>query len=351
METKFLIVGQGLCGTWLSYFLIKAGASVIVVDPGTQKAASSAAAGIMNPVTGKRLVRTWMGETLLPFACDAYEKFGRENENSFLEESTIYSFFRNEEEAALFDEKARTTHEDLLLYDIRPPASGHFNFTFGIGAIHPVWLVDVPAFLETHRRNLIKNGQLLEACFDWSLCEFSSDGVVNKDIKADYVIDCGGAATAGNPWFERLPFALNKGDALIAEIPGLPRDAIYKYSELNIVRWDENQFWIGSGFNRDFSNRLPQPEFRERTEIILKHWLKLPFRITDHIAAIRPATVTRDAFAGMHPYQPRLGILNGMGSKGCSMSPFLAHNLATHLLNGTPLLPQTDISKYRNALR
>jgi glycine/D-amino acid oxidase-like deaminating enzyme len=30
--TNFLIIGQGLCGTWLSYELLKAGASFIVID-------------------------------------------------------------------------------------------------------------------------------------------------------------------------------------------------------------------------------------------------------------------------------------------------------------------------------
>jgi glycine/D-amino acid oxidase-like deaminating enzyme len=70
----------------------------------------------------------------------------------------------------------------------------------------------------------------------------------------------------------------------------------------------------------------------------------------EHFAAIRPATVTRDAFSGMHPRHPQLGMLNGMGSKGCSLAPFLAHNFAQHLVHGVPLIPQMDLRRYQKIL-
>jgi glycine/D-amino acid oxidase-like deaminating enzyme len=67
MQTEFLIVGQGISGTWLSYYLQKANRSFIVIDNEQPNSASRVAAGIINPVTGRRIVKTWMIDELFLF--------------------------------------------------------------------------------------------------------------------------------------------------------------------------------------------------------------------------------------------------------------------------------------------
>ena len=47
MHTRFLIVGQGLTGTWLSHYLLQAQQSVLVVDEYQAMAASRVAAGVI----------------------------------------------------------------------------------------------------------------------------------------------------------------------------------------------------------------------------------------------------------------------------------------------------------------
>ncbi len=79
-ETEVLIVGQGLAGTWLSYWLYKAGISFKVIDQPNPDGASFRAAGLINPVTGRRMVTTWMIDELMPFA---HEHIGR-SENLFM---------------------------------------------------------------------------------------------------------------------------------------------------------------------------------------------------------------------------------------------------------------------------
>ena len=54
--------------TMLSYEFAKAGLSFLVIDDGDPSASSRVAAGMINPVTGRRIVKTWMIDTLLPFA-------------------------------------------------------------------------------------------------------------------------------------------------------------------------------------------------------------------------------------------------------------------------------------------
>ena len=54
-QVDFLIAGQGLAGSLLAFELLQSGASIAVVDTPMEGAASPVAAGIVNPVSGKRL--------------------------------------------------------------------------------------------------------------------------------------------------------------------------------------------------------------------------------------------------------------------------------------------------------
>jgi len=60
MQVDVLIIGQGICGTMLSWWLEKAGMSYVVADDPKPDSASRVAAGVINPVTGRRMVKTWM---------------------------------------------------------------------------------------------------------------------------------------------------------------------------------------------------------------------------------------------------------------------------------------------------
>jgi glycine/D-amino acid oxidase-like deaminating enzyme len=351
MHVDYIIVGQGLCGTWLSYYLMKEGAQVLVIDKSAPVASASAAAsGLINPITGKRLARQWLGDTIFPFAVDAYTEIGDLLQASLISMLPIHTFFSTADEASFFEQKATGTHGELLTFNGRVEGLEHFNDYYGTGTIYPAGLVNLKALINGWREVLSTKDALREEVFNWDQCEPDGHRVRYMDIKASAIIDCSGAAGAGQAYFSRLPFALNKGEAIIASIPGLPRNAIYKYATLSIVPWSDSTFWLGSTFDWDFTDELPTMAFRQKTEHILSQWLRLPYALHEHFAAIRPATVTRDAFVGMHPQYPWLGVLNGMGSKGCSLAPFLADNFAQHLLHDAPLIAQMDVKRYARAL-
>ncbi|HMC99901.1 MAG TPA: FAD-dependent oxidoreductase, partial [Ferruginibacter sp.] len=108
--------------------------------------------------------------------------------------------------------------------------------------------------------------------------------------------------------------------------------------------------WVGSSYNWEFDNAYPSSAFRDTTEAALKEWLKIPFKIVDHYAGIRPATLERRPFVGLHPHQPNIGILNGMGTKGCSLAPFFAKQLVDHLLHNQPITPEASVSRFQRIL-
>jgi len=71
----FIIIGQGIAGTLLSDALSKRQQKVLVIDKGHKGSASSIAAGIINPITGRRFVKSWKIDEFLPYAKKIYLGF------------------------------------------------------------------------------------------------------------------------------------------------------------------------------------------------------------------------------------------------------------------------------------
>lgn len=350
-NTDYLIVGQGICGTLLSYYLKRAGKSVIVIDDAREYSATKVASGIINPVTGKKWVTTWMAASLLPFAQNTYTTLGKELDAELIKTYDLFSYHTTPEMQQLFE--ARIEEDDTWLYTVNneKPWEPFFSFHHGIGAVSPCYVIELQVLLDKWRRRLSGQDELVETIFHWGDCTIGEDSVTYKNIRAQKLIFCGGAADIDNPYFTRLPFQLNKGEAIIAAIPGLPRNHIYKHGVFNMVPWkDGDLFWIGSIFDREYKDELPTAAFRIAVENVLERWLKLPWRLIDHQAALRPATGGQKPFAGLHPSFPVLGIFNGMGSKGCSQAPYLAAEFAAHLVSGTAITPEADIDRFKRTL-
>ena len=78
MTVDYLVIGQGISGTFLSYYLKKEGKSLLVIDDCRPNSSSRVAAGIINPVTGRRMVTVWLAGEILPNAAKAYAEIGQQ---------------------------------------------------------------------------------------------------------------------------------------------------------------------------------------------------------------------------------------------------------------------------------
>jgi len=349
LKTDHIIVGQGICGSFLGHYLGKAGRDVIVIDQPRPFSASRVASGVINPVTGRRLVRTWMIEDLMPFAVSAYGEWGTCLNAELIRRCPILDFHSTPQMKLAFDSALEREADYLAKPEDQNAWSDYFNPAFGIGEIKSSWLVDMPVLLEGYRKELQQQQLLLEESFDASGLVLKDHAIQYRGITARSVIFCDGVQGFDNPFFSRLPFTHMKGEALIIDIPGLPRDYIFKQG-INIVPWRDGLFWVGSSYEWEFTDPGPTETFRLRTEAQLAQWLKLPYTVTDHFAAGRPANIERRPFVGFHPSFPCVGILNGMGAKGCTLAPYFAHQLAEHIVHQTPIHPLADVRRFSRIL-
>lgn len=349
-QIDYLIIGQGISGTFLSYYLKKENKSFLVIDDNFNNSPSKIAAGIINPVTGRRLVTVWMVDEILPFAWKAYQEIGHDLAITAISQKSVIDFFPNPFMRESFLQKIETGDKYVHAYPEQNHFNNFFNYDLGCGEIRPVYTAHLETLLPAWRQRLQKENNLLEENFDIAQLKIDADKIHYKDITAHKIIFCDGTSSFENPFFKRLPFAPNKGEALIARIPGLPGTHIYKKGIMMVPLAEKDMFWIGASYIWDFENADPTAAFRESTEQVLQQFLKIPFEIVEHRSGLRPATLERRPFVGFHPVYPNVGILNGMGTKGCSLAPFFAKQLTDHLLYEEPVSADASIERFRKIL-
>ncbi|MBM3432195.1 MAG: FAD-binding oxidoreductase [Bacteroidetes bacterium] len=345
MQVDLLIVGQGLCGSWLSYEAQRAGLSVCVLDTQRPNSPSRISAGIINPITGRRQVEVWLSDELLAHAKSAYSSMSETLNRPLIRQTTLIDFFPSDQMCKSFQDRIAQNGKFVSLAQETQITMLPFDQPHGAGIINPVFLIDLPAFLEGNQKKLIDTGSLLEEQVEATQLRIEPDGVRYKDIRAERIVFCEGTAGLSAHFFPNLPFAPNKGEVLILDIPGLQRDHLYKHG-LMLAPLSDGTWWAGSSYQWSFNHPHPTPAFREEMERTLKSWLTLPFQVIDHRAGVRPATLERRPFVGFHPQLPRIGILNGMGTKGCSLAPFFARELIRHWFLEEPIHPEASIERF-----
>ena len=340
-----IIVGQGICGTVLSSSLILQGQKVLVIDDGSNKAASKIASGVINPVTGRRIVKTWQIDAVMPAAVRIYQALEKKLDTSIVKQCNIINFHASEQMQKAFEDRIAEDPAYLSTQPLPNKIAAAFEAPFGHTVIDPCWLINVENLLHHWRQYLIEKNALLEDVFDFKKLDCKADHIIYDKYTTNKIIFCEGAKGQDNPYFKQLPFAPNKGEALLVKINDLDNQFIYKKA-VSIVPWKDSIFWVGSNYEWDNYNDDPSPSFKEKTMAALNEWLQLPYEVVDHIAAVRPANTQRRPFVGMHPTFKNMGIFNGMGTKGCSLAPYFAEQMTEHILHHTPIDNEATIDRF-----
>jgi glycine/D-amino acid oxidase-like deaminating enzyme len=350
MQVDILIVGQGICGTLLSWFLHKEGKSFVVIDNAAENTSSKVAAGVMNPVTGRRYATTLMAEELLQFAAMTYKELGDYLGCSLLYAKSIIDFFPTPQMRNTFVDRISEDGTYLHPFPDQNLFNPFFNYDFGCGEIQPAYTVHLPLLLSAWRKTVQEQQRLRNEHFRLTALDVSDEKVQYDNITAEKIIFCDGVDGMNNPWFQLLPFSGNKGECLVIRCEGLNTAHIYKRGMLLVPLPEENLFWFGSNYIWDFEDTNPSDQFFQTASAVLQQWLKFPFEVISHKAAIRPATLERRPFVGFHPQHPSVGILNGMGTKGTSLAPLFANQLTQHIVHNLPLAPEADVQRFNRIL-
>lgn len=350
MQVDYLIIGQGICGTMLSWFLHKEGKTFLIIDDNNENSSSKIAAGIINPVTGRRYAYTWMIDEVMPFAVQCYEELENSLDLKLVHQKSIIDFFPSPQMRNAFIDRLTENDTYLHSYPDQNHFNPYFNYHFGCGEIRPAYTVHLHVLLSSWRKKLLELNCLKEEKVDINELKVEKDFISYQNITAQKIIFCDGVDGVNNPWFQLLPYAPNKGEALIIECNDLITEHVFKKGLMLAPLAEENLYWVGSNYQWEFENDQPSQQFYYHATTVLNNWLKKPYKVVAHKAAVRPATLERRPFVGFHPLFASIGILNGMGTKGTSLAPFFAHQLMHYLVYDFPIAPEADVHRFNRIL-
>jgi glycine oxidase len=326
-----LIVGQGLAGTLLGWELERAGISFAIADAGHAGGASRVAAGIINPITGRRLVKSWRVDALLPVARAAYQAIEAAVGMPLWHEIRVRRLFADGREREVFAAKQATG--EIAPYAGRADAEG---FWIEGGA-----RVDLTALLDAMRERWRSR-----SCWREEVMQIAVAAAEHA-----LVIDCTGAAMrriasdSSRDGFDFVPWEFSKGELLEISVHGLTPGVV-----LNDGHWilpvAPDQALVGATHEPGVIDTTPTAAARAQLETSARRLLGRQFGVRDQRAGVRVNLPDKRPVVGRHPTNARLGICNGLGAKGALLAPELAQQWARHLTTGAAFDAEMAVGRF-----
>lgn len=344
-QKTILVVGGGIAGCTLAITLEKMNMNVWLADPELKNSSSLSAAGIFNPLTGKRLVKTWLAEDLFPVMKSFYRSIEGQFLRKILHEIPVYRIFPNENEKVNWLQKSNENEAyistELQKQDL-PETLLHPHG--GIVIKQSGW-VDIPLFLETVVTYFKSKKQFISATILESELEFQPEKIQWKDQVFDEVIFCTGKDAKTSEIFSDLPFKLTKGEWLTVKLPDTYSPYILNKGNFAIPFF-EDHYRVGATYDWDDLTIHPTEKGKHQLVIKLAQMITVSPEIMSQHAGIRPTVADRRPLIGRSRMHPHLWIFNGLGTKGVTLAPYFSKQLAEHIIYGHQLHPEVRLNRH-----
>ncbi|ADR21728.1 FAD-dependent oxidoreductase [Marivirga tractuosa] len=346
MKVDFIIVGHGLASVAVIEHLIKQDASFIVFSDENPNSSSKVAAGLYNPVTGRKMKQTWMAEQLFPYLEEFYGGLEKSLKAKFLHKKAIYRPFLSLEDQNDWMAKQNTNNQFIKDTFTNSQFSEFISDEFGGILLNHSGFLDVSTMLDRHKEKLIDNKQLTKEKLEYEKLIVNESQINYKEIESKKIIFCDGPLSR-NPFFEWLPTAPVKGEILhIKTEKPLPDDLIFNRGVFLVNNPHHDYYRVGATY--EWKNLDYQPTEKARKQLIdkLDDLLQLKYQILDQVAGIRPASKDRRPLIGNHPERKNVFIFNGLGTKGVSLAPYFARQFVNSIFNFEKLNDEVNINRY-----
>lgn len=341
----YIIVGQGLAGSCMAFQLLRQRLRLLVINQPDEHAASRVAAGLFNPVTGRKPTKTWMADKLFPYLDDFYTQAQTITKQKFYYPMPVYRPFVSVEEQNEW--MGKSASKEFAPYVEQLFSTPHFKFEvhnpFGGLMLKHCGFLDTQKFLSAMRELILAENNVLEEIFREEELIVRPDGVEYRGWRASKIIFCGGVTAKRSPLFSWVPIRPLKGEILQlrvnAEIARIYNRGVFVVPGV----WK-----AGSTYNS--ADITPQATDSARKELVngLEALIRFPYEITGQVWGFRPTTPDRRPVLGSHPEFRNVIIFNGLGTKGVSLAPYFSNVLLQWLENGRPLNNEVDIQRYKS---
>lgn len=322
-----------------AWFLDQEGCDVTLHNNPDIQAASGIAAGLINPITGKRFAKTWMADEIFPFAIATYESIQQTIGQTFFQPINIMRLA--DTISQVNDWEARAQNDAF-----KPYIGEHTISTEIIGK-----LAESKGVFNIKGGAKINTAILLKGIKDYFE---QKKKLVNKAYTAtsykenECIIYCNGTAIHSVEGLSGIPVIPVKGHYLVCAIPELDAKEVIQ-GAVSIIPQEDGLYRIGSTYQWEFAHNESEQMQIDLLTQNLKKTIRIPFTIESVMVGIRPTSDDRRPILGGHPTLSNVYILNGLGTKGYSLAPYFAKQLVDFIVHGTPIEKEVNIARFLNA--
>ena len=345
MKVDYLVVGCGLAGITFCEQLKKNNKTFVVFDDNSQ-VSSTVAGGLYNPVVLKRFTPVWKSKEQLQLALPVYKNIEKELNIKLDYKLPVLRLFNSvEEQNNWFAASDKVGLSDWLSTKIIPNNNAYIDAKFGFGEVLGTGRIDTSVLISSYKNYLKEKGVFFNDSFNYNKLLNTKDSISYNNIETENIVFAEGFGIKQNPYFKDLPLKEVKGELVIIKAPELKIDYVLKASVF-LIPIGEDKYIVGATYNwKDKTNKVTQ-EAKEELLNKLKTFLKCDFDVVGQVAGIRPTVVDRRPLVGAHKEARNIFVLNGLGTRGVMIAPYIAKQLYNFIENDEPLEKEIDIIRF-----
>lgn len=342
----YIIVGSGLAGISFSERLLESNKTFCVFNtPGN--ASTKVAAGLYNSVILKRFNLVWKAQEQINALPQFYANIEQKTKAKLdysLEVRKRFTSIEDQNEWFVAADKQKLA--SFLDAQIIANSNKSINAPFGFGKVLQTGYVDVALLYDVYQEYLANLGLFTNEAFDYSSLTMHLDGFEYKGIKAKNIVFAEGFGLHQNPFFNFLPLDGTKGELLKIHAPDLKLDYCLN-SSLFILPIGNDNYKVAATYNWTDKDSLPTEEGKKELLDKLNAIINCDYTVLEHLAGVRPTVLDRRPLVGEHPIHKSMYVLNGLGTRGVMLGPYLAQLLFDCIENKSDLDPQVDIVRFK----
>ncbi|MEG1230586.1 MAG: FAD-dependent oxidoreductase, partial [Flavobacterium sp.] len=330
MKVDYIIVGAGLAGLCMAQFCFMHKKSFVIID-NAHRTSSKVAGGMFNPVVLKRFTSIWEADAQLKLADEFYPEVEKILNSLFYHKLPIYRKFATiEEQNNWFLACDNPITSAYLNVNLIKDKFQNIQSEYLFGEVYNTGFLNVNLFAQSYQEYLQKSNLLLKESFIYDELVIENDSVSYKDIQAKQIVFAEGFSMLNNPFFNYLPLDGTKGELLYVKIPNLKLKSIIK-SGVFIIPIGNDIYKVGATYN--WQDKTDDVTDEAKKELIegLEKLIDCDYEIIEHVAGVRPTVKDRRPLVGSHYQHKNVYILNGLGTRGVLLGPYLADKLIQNI--------------------
>ena len=345
MKVDYIIVGCGLAGISFAETARKANKSFVVIDDASQHA-SLVAAGMYNPVILKRFSEVWRAQEQLAIALPFYAEIERLLKIQIDYKLKLLRRFTSiEEQNSWFQATDNPKLESFLSTKLVENTNANIDAPFGYGEVLKAGRIDTDALIPAYINYLKGCDFFVNDTFDHNLLQLENDTICYKNIEAKHIVFCEGFGMKANPHFKNLPLNGTKGELITIKAPELKMEFSLK-APVFLIPDGKDIYYVGATYNNNDKTNAPTEIAKEELVRKLKTFLKCDFEVVNQKAGMRPTVKDRRPLVGTHHTYRNIHILNGLGTRGVMIGPYVAQALFDNLEKRNELNSEINISRF-----